>query len=84
VRMLATVEPALAQRLRALSRPRATWTAAEYTCAEVIRHALDGLPPQGLAEAEHGSTDAVPLPGNQWPHPSFELRRDLYIRDRAR
>jgi hypothetical protein len=86
LRTLATIEPVLAQRLRALLRSGTTGTVAEQACAEVIRRALND--PAREAPGQETLTEAAdggaPLPGNSWPQPAFRFGPELYVRNRGR
>lgn len=76
LRTLATVEPVLAERLRAMVKSGNASATTGQTCLDVVRLALASLP----AAAD----GAAPLAGAGWPRPEFVLQPQHYIRSRAR
>lgn len=75
LRTLATVEPLLAERMRALAESGDAGTTTSHPIRDVIRQALTGLPT--------ASDGAALVQGKIWPQPAFVLETPLYVRDRT-
>jgi hypothetical protein len=75
LRTLATVEPLLAERMRALAQPADSGATTSETIRDVIRQALAGT--------SAASDGAAPVQGKIWPQPAFVFQTPFYVRNRT-